>query len=155
VVKCLTCQRVKAEHKRLGGLLQPLLVPKWKWEDIIMDFVTGLPRTTGQKDTLWVITDRLTKSAHFIPINEKDPLEKLSKIYIEEIVRLHGVPTSIVSDRDPRFTSRFWGRMQKQYVTTLKLVQPHTLRRMDCRACDSNFAEYFASLCFRFLKQMG
>jgi hypothetical protein len=102
-----------------------------------------------------VIINRLTKSAHFIWINEKDPLEKLSKIYIEEIVQLHGVPTSIVSDRDPRFTSRFWGRMQKQYVTTLKLAQPHTLRRIDYRACDSNFGEYVASLCFGFLKQMG
>jgi transposase InsO family protein len=85
-----------------------------------MDFVTGLPRTTGQKDTIWMIVDRLTKSAHFIPINENDPLEKPSMIYMEEIVRLHGVPTSIVFDRDPRFTSRFWERMQKHYRTTLK-----------------------------------
>jgi hypothetical protein len=86
VAKCLTGQQVKAELMRLGGLLQPLLVPQWKWEDIIMDFVIGLPKTTRQKDTIWVILDRLTKSAHFIPINEKDSLEKLSKIYMKEIV---------------------------------------------------------------------
>jgi hypothetical protein len=81
-----------------------------------MDFVIGLLRTNGQKNTIWVIVDRLTKSAHFIPINEKDPLEKLSKIYMEEIVRLHGVLAGIVSDRDPRFTSKFWDRMQKMYL---------------------------------------
>jgi transposase InsO family protein len=120
VARCLTCQRVKAEHKRPGGLLQPLHVPQWKWEDITMDFVTGLPRTVGQKYAIWMIIDKLTKSAHFISINEIDPLERLSKIYVEEIVRLHGVPTSIVSDRDPRFTSKFWERMQKQFGNTLR-----------------------------------
>jgi hypothetical protein len=85
-----------------------------------MDFVTGLSRTVCQKDAIWVIIDRLTKLVHFIPISEKDPLEKLSKIYVEEIVRLHGVPTSIVSDRDPRFTLKFWEQMQKQFGTTLR-----------------------------------
>jgi hypothetical protein len=80
----------------------------------------GLPRTTRQKDTIWVVVDKLTKSAHFILISEKDSLERLGKIYMEEIVRLHGVPTSIVSDRDPRFTSKFWGKMQELYGTTLK-----------------------------------
>jgi hypothetical protein len=92
-------------------LLQLLPIPQWKWEDITMDFITGLPRTTGQKDSISLIMDRLTKSAHFIPNSEKDSLEKLGKIYIEEIVRLYGVPTSIAFDRDPRFTSKFWGRI--------------------------------------------
>jgi hypothetical protein len=85
-----------------------------------MDFVARLPRTKGQKDTIWVVVDKLRKSVHFIPICEKDSLEKLGKIYIKEIVKLHGVPTSIVSDRDPRFTSKFWSRMQELYGTTLK-----------------------------------
>jgi hypothetical protein len=120
VARCLTFQKMKAEHKCPGGLLQPLFTPQWKWEDIIMDFVIGLPRTTRQKDTIWVVVDRLIKSTHFISISEKDSLKKLSKIYIEEIVRLHGVPTSIVSDRDLRFTSKFLDRMQKLYGTTLK-----------------------------------
>ena len=75
---------------------------------ITMDFVTGLPRTQRQHDAIWVIVDRLTKSAHFLPINVEDSLEKLAQLYVDEIVRLHGVPISIVSDRDPRFTSRFW-----------------------------------------------
>ena len=73
-----------------------------------MDFVTGLPQTQRQHDAIWVIVDRLTKSAHFLPVNVKDSLEKLTQLYVDEIVRLHGVPVSIVSNRDPRFTSRFW-----------------------------------------------
>ena len=73
-----------------------------------MDFVTGLPRTQRQHDAIWVIVDRFTKSAHFLPVNVKDSLEKLAQLYVDEIVRLHGVPISIVSNRDPRFTSRFW-----------------------------------------------
>ena len=77
-----------------------------------MDFVTGLPRTQRQHDAIWVIVDRLTKSAHFLPVSNDDPLDKLTQLYVEEIVRLHGVPISIVSDRDPIFTSRFWSSLQ-------------------------------------------
>ena len=84
-----------------------------------MDFVTGLPRTRRQHDAIWVIVDRLTKSAHFLPVSNDDPLEKLAQLYVEEIVRLHGVPISIVSDRDPRFTSRFWSSLQDAMGTRL------------------------------------
>ena len=77
-----------------------------------MDFVTGLPRTRKGHDAIWVIVDRLTKSTHFLAMNVKDQLPKLAKMYIEEIIRLHGVPASIVSDRDPRFVSRFWQQLQ-------------------------------------------
>ena len=73
-----------------------------------MDFVVGLPRTFRKHDAVWVIVDRLTKSAHFLPIQQGDPLDKLARLYVAKIVRLHGVPISIVSDRDPRFTSHFW-----------------------------------------------
>ena len=73
-----------------------------------MDFMTGLPQTQRQHDAIWVIVDRLAKSVHFLPVNVEDSLEKLSQMYVDEIVRLHGVPVLIVSDRDPRFTSRFW-----------------------------------------------
>ena len=72
-----------------------------------MDFIVGFPRTSAGNNTIWVIVDRLTKSAHFIPIKNTDSLERLTRIYIAEIVRLHGVPKTIVSDRDPRFKSRF------------------------------------------------
>ena len=84
-----------------------------------MDFMTGLPWTQRQHDAIWVIVDRLTKSAHFLPINVEDSLEKLAQLYVDEIVRLHGVPVSIVSDRDPRFTSRFWPSLQTALGTRL------------------------------------
>ena len=112
VSRCLTCQQVKAEHQKPAGKIQSLLIPVWKWDKISMDFVTGLLRTRRQHDVIWVIVDRLTKSAHFLLVSNDEPLDKLAQLYVEEIVRLHGVPISIVSYRDPRFTSRFWSSLQ-------------------------------------------
>ncbi|KAA3473160.1 integrase [Gossypium australe] len=83
-------------------------IPQWKWERITMDFVSGLPLTPTKKDSVWVIVDRLTKSAHFVLVRVDYSLQKLAKLYIAEIVRLHGVPVSIISDRDSRFTSRHY-----------------------------------------------
>ena len=119
VVRCLVCQQVKAEHKKPSGTLQPLPIPEWKWEHITMDFVVGLPSTQAGFDAIWVIVDRLTKSAHFLPVRTKFSLDRLAGLYINEIVRLHGVPVSIVSDRDPRFTSRLWPKLQNALGTTL------------------------------------
>ena len=85
-----------------------------------MDFVVGLPRTFRKHDAVWVVVDRLTKSAHFLPMQQGDSLDKLARLYVAEIVRLHGVPISIVSDRDPRFTSRFWESLQKAMGTRLR-----------------------------------
>ena len=93
-------------------ILQPLEIPVWKWDSISMDFVTHLPQTIRDHDTIWVIVDRLTKSAHFLAMNLRMSMAKLAQLYIKEIVRLHGVPSSIVSDRDPQFTSRFWQTLQ-------------------------------------------
>ena len=120
ISKCLVCQQVKAEHQVPVGLLQPLSIPEWKWERITMDFVSGLPRTQRNHDAIWVIVDRLTKSAHFLAVRLDYTLERLAELYINEIVRLHGIPISIVSDRDPRFTSRFWGSLQEALGTKLK-----------------------------------
>ena len=86
-----------------------------------MDFVTGLPKTRKKHDAIWVVVDRLTKSAHFLPIRETHSVSELSEIFQQEIVRLHGTPVSIVSDRDPRFTSRFWKSLQDAWGTRLKL----------------------------------
>ncbi|GJT19934.1 putative reverse transcriptase domain-containing protein [Tanacetum coccineum] len=108
VGKCLTCSRVKAECQKPSGLLIQLEIPTWKWERITMDFVTKLPKTSSGHDTIWVIVDRLTKSAHFIPTRATDSMETLTRLYIKEIVSQHGVPISIISDRDSHFTSRFW-----------------------------------------------
>ena len=119
VAKCFTCQQVKIEHQAPAGKLQSLPIPEWKWERITMDFVIGLPKTTKKNDAIWVVVDRLTKSAHFLPIRWGCTLEHLAKKYVDEIVRLHGVPVSIVSDRDPRFTSRFWESLQRALGTKL------------------------------------
>jgi len=119
VAQCHSCQLVKVEHQRPAGLLKPLAVPMWKWDQISMDFVVGLPKVPSGQDAIWVIVDRLTKSAHFLPIKITDSMEKLADLYVREIVRLHGVLVSIVSDRDPRFTSRFWEKLQSAMGTKL------------------------------------
>ncbi|GJY25525.1 putative reverse transcriptase domain-containing protein [Tanacetum coccineum] len=107
VSKCLTCTKVKIEYQKPSGLLVQLEIPQWKWENITMDFVIKLPKTAAGQDTIWVIIDRLTKSAHFLPIREDVTLEKLTRQYLKEVVSKHGVPVSIISDRDGKFTSHF------------------------------------------------
>ena len=119
VTECFVCQRVKAEHQVPSGLLQPIRIPEWKWDRITMDFVVGLPLTGRRHDSVWVVVDRLTKSAHFLPVRTDYSLDKLAELYIKEIVRLHGIPVSIISDLDPRFTSRFWGKLQEALGTRL------------------------------------
>jgi hypothetical protein len=93
------CQRVNAERQRPAGLLQPLKIPEWKWEEISMDFIVGLPKTQNGYDSIWVIVDHLSKVAHFIPVKTNYKGSKLAKLYIARIVCLHGVPKKIVSDR--------------------------------------------------------
>ncbi|GJV24145.1 putative reverse transcriptase domain-containing protein [Tanacetum coccineum] len=119
VGKCLTCSRVKAEcHKPSGLLIQPE-IPTWKWERVTMDFIIKLPKTSSGHDTIRVIVDCLTKSAHFIPTKATDSMATLTRLYIKEIVSRHGVLISIISDRDSHFTSRFWQSMQSALGTQL------------------------------------
>ncbi|GJT66205.1 putative reverse transcriptase domain-containing protein [Tanacetum coccineum] len=121
VSKCLTCAKVKAEYQKPSGLLVQPVIPVWKWENITMDFVTKLPKTSTGHDTIWVIVDRLTKSAHFLPMKENDSMEKLIRQYLKEVVTRHGVPVMImiIFDRDGRFTSQFWQSFQKALGTQL------------------------------------
>ena len=119
VSKCLVCQQVKAPRQKTAGLLQPLSIPEWKWENIAMDFIVGLPKTPKGYTVIWVVVDRLTKSAHFLPGKVTYTVDNWAQLYVKEIVRLHGVPVSIVSDRDPRFTSAFWRGLQKALGTRL------------------------------------
>ncbi|XP_058749773.1 uncharacterized protein LOC131622747 [Vicia villosa] len=121
VEQCVICQQVKIEHQRPGGMLQPLDIPVWKWDSISMDFIVGLPRVLGGHDSIWVIVDRLTKSAHFLPVKTTHKVSHLARLFVVEIVRLHGVPSSIVSDRDPKFTSRFWKAFHQEMGTDLNL----------------------------------
>jgi hypothetical protein len=121
VASCGICQKVKAEHKRPVGLLKPLEIPEWKWENIAMDFVVGLPRSPRGKDAIWVVIDRLTKVALFIPMKQTSSAADLVPLYIKEVVRLHGVPKSIVSDRDSKFVSKFWQSLHNTMVTQLDM----------------------------------
>ncbi|GJZ07641.1 putative reverse transcriptase domain-containing protein [Tanacetum coccineum] len=121
VNKCLTCAKVKAEHQRPSGLLVQPKIPEWKWDNITMDFVTKLPKTSQGYDTIWVIVDRLTKSAIFTPMRETDPLDKLARLYLKEVVTRHGIPVSIICDRDPRFASNFWRSLQNALGTNLDM----------------------------------
>ncbi|KAL4013397.1 hypothetical protein IC575_025566 [Cucumis melo] len=119
VSRCLVCQQVKAPRQRPTGLLQPLSVPGWKWESVSMDFITGLPKTLKGYIVIWVVIDRLTKSVHFVPGKSTYTASKWGQFYMTEIVRLHGVPVSIISDRDARFTSKFWKGLQLALGTRL------------------------------------
>ena len=102
---------MKVEYQVPSGLLHPIKIPKWKWDQITMDLVVGLPLAGRQHDSVWIVVDRLTKSAHFLPMRTDYSLDKLVELYIREIVRLHGIPILIISDGDPRFTLRFWGKL--------------------------------------------
>ncbi|GJR36802.1 putative reverse transcriptase domain-containing protein [Tanacetum coccineum] len=134
VSKCLTCAKVKAEHQRPSGLLVQPEIPQWKWDNITMDFVTKLPKSSQGYDTIWVIVDRLTKSAIFVPMRETDPMEKLARMYLKEVVTRHGIPVSIICDRDPRFASNFWRSLQKALGTSLDMstaYHPQTDRQSE------------------------
>ncbi|GJT73880.1 putative reverse transcriptase domain-containing protein [Tanacetum coccineum] len=121
VRKCLTCAKVKAEHQRPSGLLVQPEIPQWKWDIIIMDFITKLPKSSQGYDTIWVIVDRLTKSAIFVLIRETDPMEKLARMYLKEVVMRHGIPVSIIYDHDLRFSSNFYRSLQKALGTNLDI----------------------------------
>jgi hypothetical protein len=121
VNKCLTCLKVKAEHQRPSGQLEQPVIPERKWERIANDFITKLPRTQSDHDSIWVIVDRLTKSTHFLPIKENCSMDRLARLYGKEIVSRHGAPISVISDRDPRFTSQFWKSLHQAMGTRLDM----------------------------------
>jgi hypothetical protein len=108
VAECDTCRRVKADHLRTVGNLQPLSIPEWKWEDICMDFIVGLPRTSCGYNSIWVIVDCLTKSAHLIPVATMYRVHQYAELYISHIVRYHGISKTIISNRGSIFIARFW-----------------------------------------------
>ena len=102
VARCDNCSRVKVIHLKSARLLQPLPIPGWKWEEISMDFIIGLPMTQQCHDSIWVIVDHLTtKSAHFVPVNTRYLARKYTELYVSHIMRLHGVPRTIILDRGP------------------------------------------------------
>ena len=108
VSKCDVYRRVKAEHQRPAGTLRPIDVPEWKWDEVGMDFITGFPKSQKGNDAIWVIIDRLSKVAHFLPVHEDINAAKLADLYMSQIVPLHGVPLRIISDQGSIFMSKFW-----------------------------------------------
>jgi hypothetical protein len=119
VSECDTCQRVKTDHLRLTKNLQPLSIPEWKWENIYMDFIVGLPRTSRGYNSKWVNVDRLTKSAHFIPISTTYRVKQYAELYISHIVRYHGIPKTIIFDIGSIFVARFWEQLHECLDTHL------------------------------------
>ena len=119
VSECDTCRRVKAEHQRPAGMLQPLPIPEWKWDVINIDFVTGLPRSPKGNDAIWVLIDRFSKVAHFLPVKTKLNVKQMAELYLARIVSLHGIPKKIYSDRGSIFTSHFWQSFQEALGTHL------------------------------------
>jgi hypothetical protein len=110
VAQCPICQISKTEHVHYPGLQQPLKIPEEKWSDVSLDFVEGLPKSKG-KDVILVVVDRLTKYAHFLPLSHPFTAQQVSKVFMDNIHRLHGMPKVIVSDRVRIFTSKIWHRV--------------------------------------------
>jgi hypothetical protein len=119
VSECDTCRKVKADYIKPRGLLRPLSIPGWKWDDISMDFIVGLPMTARKFDSIWVIVDRLSKSAHFIPVNTNYKVQKYAEIYIVRVLCLHRVPKMIISDQGSQFVTHFWEQLHASLGTHL------------------------------------
>jgi hypothetical protein len=116
---CMECQKVKAEHRHPAGLLQPFPIHEWKWEVVTMDFITGLPRIGKLHDLIMVVVDKLTKVAHFIPLKTTHKATDVANIFVKEVVRLHGIPKTIVFNRDLKFTLNLWKGLFKGFRTNL------------------------------------
>jgi hypothetical protein len=127
IARCLECQKVKTKHRNPTSLLQPFPIPEWKWEVVLVDFITKLPRTMKQHDSIMVVVDKLTKATHFILVKTKHKAKSIVDIYMREVARLHGVPKAIVLDRDPKFTSNFWKGLFKGFETNLNLSTTYHL----------------------------
>jgi hypothetical protein len=119
VSECDTYQKVKADYMKPRGLLQPLSILEWKWDDISMDFIIGLPLTAQKFDSIWVIVDRLSKSAHSIPVHTNYNVQKYAGFYIAHVLCLHGVPKMIICDRGSQFVTHFWEQLHASLGTHL------------------------------------
>jgi hypothetical protein len=130
VSECDTCQRIKADHLRPARNLKPLSIPEWKWENICMDFIVGLPHTSRGYNSIWVIVDCLTKSAHFIPIATTYRVRQYAELYISHKVRYHGISKTIISDKGFIFVAHFWEQLHKCLGTHLIKSSAYHPRQM-------------------------
>ena len=119
VVKCIVCQKTKYDRGKQPGLLQPLPIPDSPWESISMDFIFGLPKSIHGNTGIWTIVDRFSKQAHFIPVKKTIKAHHMATLFISQVFKYHGLPQSIVSDRDPRVTSNFWKGLFENLGTKL------------------------------------
>jgi hypothetical protein len=129
VAECDTCYRMKASHLKSAGVLQPLSISMWKWDDISMDYIVSFPLTARKKDSIWVIVDRLTKTAHFMAVHTTYSVQQYADLYMDQIVSLHGIPKTIISDIGTQFVSRFWEQLHECLGTKLtrsSSYHPHT-----------------------------
>jgi hypothetical protein len=122
IMICVECQKVEAEHRHPAGMLQYLPILEWKWEVVTMDFITKFPRTAKQHDSIIVVVDKLAKDAHFIPVKSTHKAADIVEIYMHEVANFHGVPRTIVSDIDSKFTSNFWKVLFKGFGTSLNFI---------------------------------
>jgi hypothetical protein len=123
----MECQKVKDDRSHLAGLLQLLPIPEKKWEAITIDFITKIPRKTRQHDSIMVVVDKLTKAAHFFPVKTTHTTTNIAEIYMKEIARLHGIPRTIVSDRDTKFNSNLWKGLFKGFGTNMNFIKKYHL----------------------------
>jgi hypothetical protein len=127
IARCMECQKVEAEHRHPVGLLHPLPIPEKKWEVITIDFITKLPRTARQHDSIMVVVEKLTKPAHFVPIKTRHTTVNIVEVYMRDIARFHGIPTTIVSDKYTKFTSKFWRGLFKGFGTNINFSTTYHL----------------------------
>src|SRR3954469_22251873 len=144
IEECDVCRRVKAEHQKPAGLLQPLPIPEWKWDKIQMDFVTGLPKSQKGNDAIFVAIDQFSKVAHFLPVKETITASQLANFYISRIVSLHGIPKEISLDRDSMFTSNSGIVSKRQW----KLILPGALLIIPNPKAKSSESTKFLKTCF-------
>jgi len=129
VQRCIACHKAKSKLNP-HGLYTPLPITSAPWEDINMDFVLGLPRTKRRRDSIFVVVDRFSKMAYFIPCHKSDDASYITSLFFKEIMRLHGMPKMIVSDHDTKFLSYFWKTLWAKLGTRLLFSPPATLKRM-------------------------
>ncbi|GJP78217.1 hypothetical protein CLOP_g8547, partial [Closterium sp. NIES-67] len=128
VTSCDACQRMKSSKQKKAGLLQPLPVPEQPWQVVSLDFITGLPPTTSSHDAILVAIDKFSRMGHFIPTHTKARTGETAQLFIRYIISQHGIPTTLISDRDPKFTSKFWKELMSLLGTKLAML-PLTIRR--------------------------
>ncbi|GJP76558.1 hypothetical protein CLOP_g6983 [Closterium sp. NIES-67] len=121
VTSCDTCQRMKSSKQKKAGLLQPLPVPEQPWQVVSLDFITGLPPTTSGHDAILVVIDKFSKMGHFIPTHTTARTEETAQLFVRYIISQHGIPTTLISDRNPKFTSKFWKELMSLLGTKLAM----------------------------------